>query len=350
MGMAQRISNRVDLYDKTPLTPEILVPRLGYVLVEKGLITQEQLQLSLDRQTELRLQGFPMPFGTILVDMGFLDRAALDAAVTEQIMALRAALQDANYNLERRVEERTAELQEAMQRLSELNQLKANFVSNITHELRTPLTHIKGYLDLMIAQDLGPITLEQQQALQVIRRSSDRLERLIEDLIMFSTAERGEITIRLENFNLVNLTRAIVERAQPKARAKNISIQLEKPEEEIGVEGDKEKIAWVMMQLLDNAIKFTPNGKPVGIKLEPEGKVVWVSVFDAGIGIPPERLDEIFEPFHQLDGASTRHFGGTGLGLALVHRIIKAHGSIIKVSSQVGVGSNFKFVLKHVTN
>jgi len=333
--------------DKTPLTPEILVPRLGHALVEKGLITQQQLQLSLDRQTQLREQGTPMPFGTILVEMGFLDRAALDESVTEQIMALRNALQDANYNLERRVELRTAELQEALKKLAELSQLKANFVSNISHELRTPLTHIKGYIDLMIAQDLGTTTPEQWQALQVIRRSSDRLERLIEDLILYSTAERGAISIRGENFNLATLCKAIVERAQSKARDKKIDIQFVQEKDEILVDGDKEKIAWVLMQLMDNAIKFTPNGKTVGIRLELEGKLVEVCVFDTGIGIPQERMAEIFVPFHQLDSSSTRQYGGTGLGLSLVQRIIQAHGSDIKVTSQVGLGSVFGFVLHH---
>jgi signal transduction histidine kinase len=330
----------------TPLTPELLIPRLGDVLVEKGLISQQQLRASLDQQMELRQQGIFTPFGQILVEMGFLNRAALDAAVTEQIIALRAALENANHNLERRVEQRTAELQDALKRLSELNQLKANFVSNISHELRTPLTHITGYLDLLVTQDLGPLTPMQHQALDVMRRSSDRLERLIEDLILFSTAERGEISIRLEKFSLVTLCNAVMKRAQTKAQSKNIQIQWVSEEPEIMVEGDKEKITWVLGQLLDNAIKFTPNGKSVGIKLEPEGKLVLVSVFDTGIGIPQDRIQEIFEPFHQLDGSSTRQFGGTGLGLALARRIIHAHGSEIEVSSQVGVGSILKFILK----
>ncbi len=335
--------------DTPPLTPEILVPRLGDVLVEKCLITPHQLQLSLDRQAQLREPGgVPKTVGNILVEMGFIDRAALDAAVTEQIIALRAALQDANHNLEHRVEQRTAELQEALKKLAELNQLKSNFVSNISHELRTPLTHIKGYTDLILGQDLGPTTPEQHQAMQVIQRASDRLERLIEDLIMFSTAERGEITIRQEPFNLVNLCKAVMERAQSKARSKNISVQMLNAGKDISAEGDKDKIGWVLMQLLDNAIKFTPQGKAVGIKLEAEEKTVQVCVFDTGIGIPQERLEEIFEPFHQLDEASTRHYGGTGLGLALAQRIIHGHASTIKVSSQVGVGSVFKFILKRL--
>ena len=117
-----------------------------------------------------------------------IDQATLDQAVTEQIIQLRSALQAANRTLERRVYERTAELEAALQRLSELNQMKANFVANISHELRTPLTHIKGYLELMVTDSLGPLTDEQRHALQVSQKASDRLENLIEDLIMFSMA------------------------------------------------------------------------------------------------------------------------------------------------------------------
>jgi two-component system, sensor histidine kinase and response regulator len=332
--------------DKMQLTPEILVPRLGHVLVEKGLITAEQLQFSLDRQAELKRLGTPSPFGNILVENGFLQKSDLDQAVTEQILALRTALQEANQNLEKRVEQRTAELQDALQKLSELSRLKSNFVSNISHELRTPLTHIKGYLDLLISQDLGTVNPDQQRAMRVMQRSSERLERLIEDLIMFSTAERGEISIHVTEFNLVNLCRAVVQRAQSKALEKKIDVQLWVTVDEILVEADEDKIAWVLMQLLDNAIKFTPDEKSVGFKLEVEGKFVRINVFDLGIGIPPERIGEIFEPFHQLDGSSTRRYGGTGLGLALVRRIVEGHGSVIKVASQINLGSNFEFLLK----
>ena len=113
-------------------------------------------------------------------------RADLDQAVTEQIIQLRSALQAANRTLERRVEERTAELQKALERVSELSQLKANFVSNISHELRTPLTHIKGYIELLVSESLGTITEEQRHALQVSQQSTGRLETLIDDLIMVS--------------------------------------------------------------------------------------------------------------------------------------------------------------------
>ena len=116
-----------------PLTPEILVPRIGDVLVEKGLVTKGQLKKGLVHQEELKNQGVIIPFGQLLVEMGFVNRASLDEAVTEQILALRAALQDSNYNLEMRVEERTAELQEALKKLAELKsaqiELRLKYIS-----------------------------------------------------------------------------------------------------------------------------------------------------------------------------------------------------------------------------
>ena len=333
-----------------PLTPEILVPLIGDVLVEKGLLTKSQLRLGLERQKELKSQGALVPFGQLMVDMGFINRSSLDTAVTEQILALRAALQDANYNLECRVDQRTAELQDALKKLAELNQLKSNFVSNISHELRTPLTHIRGYLDLLLSTDLGPITPEQESAVQVMLRSSERLERLIEDLISFSTASRGELTINWSSFSLGSVCRAVYQRALPKAEEKGVRLRFDTESGNSIIEADEEKISWTLMQLLDNAIKFTTAGKSVGLRLSTSDQDVQISVNDEGIGIPDDRKEEIFEAFHQLDGSSTRRYGGTGLGLALVRRIIEAHGSTIHVTSEVGKGSTFEFTLMRAHN
>jgi signal transduction histidine kinase len=331
------------------LTPEMLVPRMGEYLVQKGLITAEQLQKTLDYQLDQNTNGHAMLLGQALIDLKLIERAELDQAVTEQILHLRSALQAANRTLERRVEERTAELQKALERVSELSQLKANFISNISHELRTPLTHIKGYLELMVTESLGKITEEQKHALQVSQQSTGKLETLIEDLIMVSLASRGELSIKQDNIDIHRIANLALKSFMGKAADRGINLHGVIDEVPF-VQADSQKIAWVLQQLLDNGIKFTSSGGSVVLSVKREGEnLVIVSVTDTGIGIPASQLNDIFEPFHQLDGSSTRRFGGTGLGLSLVRQIIEAHGSMLEVQSVEGHGSTFKFPLLAVT-
>ncbi len=330
------------------LTPEILIPRLGDVLVEQGLLTTEDLDQALDYQRQLRTTGQAPLIGQILVDMGKIDRTTMDQAITVQIIRLQRALQESNEMLEKRVEERTAALQRAYEKLAELSKLKENFISNISHELRTPLTHLKGYLDLMLANDFGPITLEQKKALDVMNRATDRLGRLIDDLILFSTSESGNIRLQVQPFDLIPQVNAIIHRNALAAKHKNINLWLSAEEGSTKVVGDPERINWVINQLVDNAIKYTNKQGEVCIKLIPDATecTIKIAIIDTGIGIEESKIDEIFEPFHQLDGSSTRTQGGTGLGLALVKKIVEAHNSKIEVSSTPNQGSRFEFRLK----
>ncbi len=332
--------------DQLTLSPEMLVPRLGDALIEKGLISQQDLQAALLKQEELGASGKHTRLGQVLNDMSLVSQRTLDSVIAEQILKLRAALEEANTQLEQRVIERTAQLQEALQKLSELNQVKSNFVANISHELRTPLTHLKGYLELLVNEDLGQLNDNQRKALQIIFRASERLGRLIEDLIMFSMAERGDVTVRKAAVNLAAVGLACVNRLMPKAVEKNITLEFSCPSKSILVEADEEKLTWVIAQLLDNAVKFTRNDGRVSLQIALETGLAHLLVCDNGIGIPDGRIGEIFEPFHQLDDSSTRKFGGTGLGLTLARKIIEAHGSLIHVSSEIGKGSSFEFLLK----
>jgi signal transduction histidine kinase len=332
--------------EKPKLTPEMLVPRLGEALVSSGRISQDDLQQALDLQREREAAGKPVVIGLALLELGLIDRAGLDEAVTEQIIQLRSALQTANRTLDRRIRERTQELQQALERLSELGEMKANFVANISHELRTPLTHIKGYLELMATDSLGVLSEEQRHAVQVSQKAARKLESLIEDLLTFSRASHGEVSFRQETLDIRRTADRAIRNVAARAGEAGIDLRLVAVDEVPLVQGDREKILWALTHLLENAIKFTGSGGRVELGLKPEStNLVMVSVRDTGIGIPPQHLQEIFEPFRQLDASARRRAGGTGLGLTLVRQIVEAHGSILDVSSVEGKGTVFKFPL-----
>ncbi len=328
-----------------PVAPEILLPRMGDYLIERGVLTPEQLAHALEYQKEKARSGQPVLLGQALRDLNFLDAETLDKVVTTQILNLQNALKQANRQLEQRVQERTQDLQIALKRLTELNQLKANFIASISHELRTPLTLIKGYLDIMKDGGFGSLSADQKEAIGAMLKGESRLEKLIEDLIQFSLAARGQLSLNIQNTDLREIFAEMVENAKHKAQTAQVAIEAIIPPELPAVSCDKEKIIWVIAQLLDNAIKFTKKGGRVRIETLLENGVMTIAVTDTGIGIPEARIQELFEPFHQLDSSSTRRYGGTGLGLALSNRIIEAHNSQIKVRSMEGKGSRFEFSL-----
>ena len=329
------------------LTPEILVPRLGDHLVESGLITQNDLEMVLELQNKYKINGKTPPLlGQLLVNENKIKQEDLDQAITIQVIQLRKALEDANQKLELRVKERTAELQKALDKLSELNKLKSNFISNISHELRTPLTHLVGYVELFISGAFGELNPDQMESMVMIKSATNKLEKLIQNLIQISMADRGDIDIQISNFDLVDLSKMILNKSGKNAQQYNISISSHFSNESMIVAGDCEKISWVIEQLLDNAIKFNDPGGKVKLSIIDNEIFARITISDTGIGISEENQISIFEPFYQLDGSSTRKYGGTGLGLALVKKIIEAHSSEIQLASKLGTGSQFSFTLK----
>jgi signal transduction histidine kinase len=330
---------------RVTISPEVLVPRLGESLIEKGVLTEESLDEALEYKRQQTEAGSPMLVGQALLALDMVSQEALDEVVTEQILQLQAALQQANDQLGERVQERTLELQKALDQLTELNRLKSNFVSNISHELRTPLAHVLGYTELMHDGSLGPLNEEQTKGLEVVMRATRRLERLIEDLIQFSIAGQEQYAIRLEPTAAAALLGLVCSQNAAKAATKSIAIVKQWDTDLPFVLADGEKITWVVSQLVDNAIKFTPKGGKVFVGAEQDDHKMRFWVRDTGIGLPPNRVDEIFEPFHQLDSSTTRRHGGTGLGLALVRRIIEAHQTTIDVQSVEEKGTGFEFKL-----
>ena len=341
----QAVISKINENPAIPITPEILVPRVGELLIERGVLTQDELQRALVFSKKPGPDGQQRLVGQALLELKLIDRETLDQVITEQILRLHSALHQSNLQLEQRVKERTQELQSALNKLAELNQLKSNFISNVSHELRTPLTHIRGYLDLMNDGLLGELSQEQQIALDVMLRSEARLEELIEKMIQFSLEATGQFTLQIKPGSFCDVVNQALKQAKFKAANRPVTLNIDLGTDDLLVKMDHEKIQWVVMELVDNAIKFTPPGGSVSIRIEKGTDFACLYVEDSGIGISPERLSEIFEPYHQLDGSSTRRYGGIGLGLALVKKIIDAHGSQVIVDSVVDKGTSITFQL-----
>jgi signal transduction histidine kinase len=200
-------------------------------------------------------------------------------------------------------------------------------------------------MDLMYDGSLGNLSKEQVIALDVMLRSEARLEELIEKMIQFSLEASGQFTLQMKMADLHEVVNLALQQAKIKAANRPVTFGIDLGNDPCPVRVDPEKIQWVVMELVDNAIKFTPPGGQVRVGLDKDVDNAHFYVVDTGIGISPDRLSEIFEPYHQLDGSSTRHYGGIGLGLALAKKIIEAHGSKVEVTSEVGQGTNIQFIL-----
>jgi signal transduction histidine kinase len=342
----QRLEEALALPSAAPASLEELVPRIGDSLVSQKIVTAEQLQQALQVQAKDLEDGRPpRRIGQILIAMGILQPEQLDKAVAGMVLQLQKALQMANRRLEERVRERTAELAQALEKLSELNRLKADFVANISHELRTPMTHIVGYIDLLADDTFGPLSTQQRDALETLRRASQRLHGLIEDLIQFSDTSRGGIALNLQSVSIRDCVQEALSKLTAKSQQGNVRIEVRLPPDLPPVRADGRKIAWVVTQLVDNGIKFTPSGGSVSIRAGISPDRVWVTIEDTGIGIPASRMQELSEPFHQLDGSATRRRGGTGMGLYLSRQILDAHGSKLTMQSREGSGTKLMFDL-----
>ncbi len=263
--LAENVLIDANLPSGIPVAPELLVPRLGEYLIAKGLLSQQQLKMALQHQKEQAENQRPLLMGQALLELGFIKKAVLDQVITTQIHELQDALRQANRRLEQRVRERTSELEHALTKLAELNQLKSNFISNISHELRTPLTHIKGYVELLADKSLGPITKDQSFALDVMHRAYERLEQLVNDLLRFSKASQGEFTLHIAPLSVLALLQHAIRQSAEFARNKQIELHTDLPAQLPLVEGDQEKITWVLLQLLENAIKFTDPGGRIDV-------------------------------------------------------------------------------------
>lgn len=251
-------------------------------------------------------------------------------------------------NLQHSLEEVTLareRLHEMNDELKTLDELKTNLLSNVSHELRTPLVAVMGYTDMILNGKVGPINEVQSDYLGISLRNIEKLVTLIENLLDFSRLHRGAEELVFDTFDLVDCARTSMEIIKPVSDSRDIALDLIAHEIPVLVEGDKGKMGQVFNNLLSNAVKFNEGGGRVSVEIKFDGAQASVSVSDTGIGIPEEALDKIFTRFYQYDGSSTRKYGGTGIGLAIAQDIMRLHGSRITVTSEVGKGTTFNFVL-----
>lgn len=247
--------------------------------------------------------------------------------------------------LESKVNERTKELVAANERLLELDRLKSQFLSSVSHELRTPLTSIKGSVDNMIDGLTGPLSEKQLQYTKRIQANSERLVGFINDILDLSAIDAGKIELKKTEISLGGLAGEVAEGLKTMAEGKGISLRVESQPPLILAWADRTKIAQVMLNLLGNAVKFTPPGGSVQIEItENDNGWAQVSVTDTGVGIAPDQALHVFEEFYQVShaGVPTR---GNGLGLTISKRLVELHGGKIWLSSEVGAGSTFSFTV-----
>lgn len=250
----------------------------------------------------------------------------------------------AHQELEKRVEERTRELTLALEEVKTVSKRKTDFVSSVSHELRTPLTSIKGYASILLDKNLGEIPPAVRERLERINRHSDELVHMINDLLDISRLESGRMGIKIDTYNLKEIVENVVELLSVQIKDKELTLSINIPPD-LQVNVDKNQIERVFINLIGNAIKFTPKHGKITLTTKPAKDFIQVNISDTGIGIPKETQELIFEEFYRVDNPINQQLKGTGLGLSLAKNIIEVHRGVIWVESAVGHGSTFSFLL-----
>jgi two-component system sensor histidine kinase BarA len=264
----------------------------------------------------------------------------------------------------RELAEKNARLQDAFDKLKELDRLKSNFLATVSHELRTPLTSIIGYSEMLQAGIAGDLSEEQSSFVETIRSKGELLLSLISSLLDLNKLERGQLSVELEQVDPRAVLAEVRETYVPEAEKKKIRIDVQCDDTVPYLQADPVRLRQILMNLAGNAVKFTQaegtvvlrarlteiaprsddddenDGVGAALLMAPEPAIEF-AVRDTGIGIAGDQLEKIFDAFYQVDGGSTREYGGAGLGLAIAKSLTEAHHGIIRVESQLGVGTTF---------
>ncbi|MFO0758249.1 MAG: hybrid sensor histidine kinase/response regulator [Byssovorax sp.] len=248
--------------------------------------------------------------------------------------AKSARLMEQSQRIVAHLEEKVAELSRANARLRELDAARTEFYRNISHELATPMTPIVGYVKLLKDEELGPLSKAQQKALRSMDDCVRRLRSLIDNLIDVTGLETGRMRFIHADYDFLDTTRRALAAIADRLDSQKLTLVEELPRGPLSAWGDAGRLQRAMLQLLDNAAKFTPSGGTVGVRVTrlPSGHYE-LCVADSGPGVRPDRLERVFEPFFQVDGSVTREHGGVGVGLAIARRTARGLGGDVRVAS-----------------
>jgi len=261
------------------------------------------------------------------------DQNRLLALADHAVIALQ------NARLHEELKMRAFETEAAYAELQELNQLKTQFVQDVSHELRVPLTFIKGYVDLLREGAFGEIKPEQLEPLDIIAERTDRITQLVSDMLTLQRLESEDL--ELTHVDVAEVALAAIEGAWAAAQRAGLVFREEIPQTLSPIIADPDQLSRVFDNLLSNAIKFTPNGGTVTVRIHEERDQLNVYITDTGIGISPDKLGRLFARFYRANESKGKRIAGTGLGLSIVKAIVEAHGGQIAVRSEKGRGSTF---------
>ena len=252
----------------------------------------------------------------------------------------------------RELEEKNKSLEATYAQLKELDRLKSSFLATVSHELRTPLTSIIGYSEMLSEGLAGPMNAEQTDYVRTIMDKGDTLLNLISSILDISQIEAGKVRLNFEPLSVAEVVSSSVSSLAPQAQKKGLTLETRISPQPPRAMADRDKLRQVLVNLMANAVKFTPKGGSVRVTLtevgpqaELQAEGYRILVRDSGVGIPGDQIEKIFQSFYQVDNSSTREFGGAGLGLAIVKSYVEGHGGRVIVSSTLGQGSTFTVVM-----
>lgn len=331
-------------------------PRLdsGYVRLALGA---EEMR-ALDAEVQLVVWGV----GLVTIVIVVLVSIKLSQRITRPILTIATTAQaitdgdlkqrvpggrnDEIGSLAGAINEMAETLSNDIERLRKLERVRSEFLANVSHELRTPIFSIQGFLETLLDGAVDDPAVN-REFLAKAHRHAERLNTLLNDLIDISRIESGEMKMSHRYFPVDDFLRHVADEMAPLTARKSIGLRVADPlPQSENVFGDRERLKQVMINLIDNAIKYTEAGGTITLKCRLDGSRAYIAVTDTGAGIAPEHQTRIFERFYRVDRDRSRDVGGTGLGLAIVKHIVEAHGGTITVRSEVGKGSEFEFSLR----